>query len=247
MRTRAAFRLLNFKRRSILVQSLSQADLLDKPWLKDLSPLYRVNCSGVDFGVPANHTLSRFLIEYDHLHIHHADVRYATFRFVSIESKSLSFAYSNLDYTDWSFAELSFVNFGEQMTLNHAVFTGSSLTDVTFKEISMNGLSFEHNRICEYCVFTNVSLRHARLNHSLFHYGKFTYSSLVNANMSNGTFFRVTFEHSTLDRVDLSHADLYGATFRNVSMVDCKMNGVKLNSTTFINTDPTQCKGYRRN
>ncbi|CAF1283263.1 unnamed protein product [Adineta steineri] len=109
MRTRAAFRLLNPVRRSVLMHTLRQGGLFNELWKAEKSLLYRINASGVQFGLPTDYSFSRYLTGYNYLDIERADLRYASFHSVSIDNEP-SFAYSNLDYTDWSYGEVSFVN-----------------------------------------------------------------------------------------------------------------------------------------
>jgi len=157
MRTRSALRLLNPARRTIVVHTLFRAGLLDEAWPERKSPLYRVNISGVHFGLPPDHSFSKYLFVYDHLDIERADVRYASFHSVFFANQP-SFAFSNLDYTDWSFAEFSHIKFTDKITMNNAIFANSFLEDITFEKISMNRVSFQHNSKCNYCKFKDTPL-----------------------------------------------------------------------------------------
>ncbi|CAF1431059.1 unnamed protein product, partial [Adineta ricciae] len=216
MRTRSALRLLDPKRRTIVVHTLHQGGLLDVPWIKQQSPLFRVNCSGVDFGPSAGYTTSRFLLSYTNLDIEQADLQYATFHSVQLVN-SPTFAFSNLEYTDWSYAELEFIEFSGKLTMNYAIFTKSNFEHVTFKKIPMNGVSFQNNVNCNECISTETPLLHALFDHADIYKSKFIHLSMADANMSKGIFIGMRFEHLNLDRADFSGANLMGAVFRNVS------------------------------
>jgi uncharacterized protein YjbI with pentapeptide repeats len=244
MRTRTTLQLLDPTRRTVIVKTLFQANLLRNIWKSETSILYKANVSGVHFGQPSDrHTYGLIAMD-DFPDIEHADVRYASFRSVFFNS-SPSFAYSNLDYTDWSFSELDLIDFHNEMTMNNAIFAESQLVNVAFDAIPMNQISFEHNKHCLKCMFLETSLLGARLNHSKFVQSLFGSLSIADGNMSNGSFVESTFENVTLDRVDLSGADLRQCIFRHVSMVNCSMFGVKLQEAKFFNVNLTGCIGLQ--
>ncbi|CAF1432019.1 unnamed protein product [Adineta ricciae] len=135
MRTRNTLQSLGISRRTILLKNLIQANLLRKELKGELSMLYQANVSGIQFDQLFIHHVS------DCPDIQHADMRHASFRVMSF-SHSPSFAFSNLDYSDWSFSKLDNFDFDLTITLNNVRFTGSQLESVSFEAIPMNKVSF---------------------------------------------------------------------------------------------------------
>ena len=156
MKTNSALRQLDSARRTILVNTLLEADLFGVNIPNEDSLLYTANISGVQFNQP----LGTDIVEYHDiegfLNIAAADIRYATFRKINL-ANSPSFHYSNLDYTDWSFALLFSIRFEGQMTMNEAKFTHAILKGTTFHKIKMNRASFEYNSECVRCRFEKTS------------------------------------------------------------------------------------------
>ncbi len=156
METGTALRQLDPARRTILVQTLLEADLLDVKVAKQDALLYTANLSGVQFSRSISDTdIIRYYGINKALIIPGADLRYASFYNVFL-SNTPSFAYSNLDYTDWSFSEITNVFFKDDMTMNEAKFYGSLIYDTHFdgyrsldinyhRKIKMNRVSFEYN------------------------------------------------------------------------------------------------------
>ena len=254
MKTGTALRQLDPTRRTILVQTLLEAGLLDVKLDNRDALLYSANLSGVQFSQAVFHpNFNKYEGVNKPLVMPRADLRHASFR-NALLSKTLSLAYSNLDYTDWSFAQITNVFFRDDMSMNGATFYASLIygthfdgyrsTEINFhRQIKMNGVSFEYNVLCSHCFFQRVSLLGIRLNHSTFYEGKFTSLSMADANLSNGSFASSTFQAATLDRVDLSGADLRLCKFIFVSMIDCLMYGTKFQQTSFSNTNLTGCQG----
>jgi uncharacterized protein YjbI with pentapeptide repeats len=244
MKTRTVLQILDPTRRTIVVQTLSQAGLLRTTWKRENSLLYRANLSGVHFGEPSDLHTSDVLIRYRYLNIEQGDVQYSSFRSVFFVESPV-FAFSKLDYTDWSFSQLIHIVFEDKITMNNAVFAESQLITVTFDKILMNYVSFQHNKYCRNCRFVKTSLLGVRLDHSNFSESVFSTLSMADGNMSNGSFIYSSFETVILDRVDLSGADFQGSTFRNVSMVNCTMYGVRLHETKLTNVNLKGCKGFK--
>jgi len=243
MKTRTALRLLNSARRTILVRTLYQADLFKKNWKEEKSILFRANVSGVDFGHPIDDYEYQFKIVYDHLDIDEADVRYSSFRQVSIE-RALSFKYSNLDNTDWSYASLVEVSFIDHMSMNEAIFFQSTLKEVRFDEININRISFQNNKECQRCVFTKTPMLGARFDNSYFPGSSFSFLSMADSSMYNASFVGSSFVNVTLDRVNLSNANLEWCLFKNVSMVNCTSSKTKLDEASFHDVNLSGCKGF---
>ena len=242
MKTRTALRLLNPARRTILVRTLYQVDLFKTVWKKEKSLLYRANVSGVHFGHPPDNEEYDVYFAYNYLDIEAADVRYASFRHVHIDHSS-HFAYSNFDYTDWSYAKVTDVCFEKQTTMNEAIFFQTSFAEVCFDTIKMDRVSFQYNDLCHTCLFDKTSLTGVRLDNSRFFYSEFSSLLMTDSNMSNGSFIGSKFMNVILDRVDLSRANLHGCAFYNVSMVNCLLNETILTQTTFSIVNMTGCTG----
>ena len=243
MKTRAALRLLNPARRTILVRSLYQANLFRANWRGQEALLFRANVSGVHFGHPADDYEFDYAIFYEYLAINEADIRHASFRQVSFTT-NLSFDHSNLDNTDWSYASLLRVSFKNRMSMNDALFFQSTLKDVLFEEMDVNRISFENNKVCSKCVFRETSMLAARLDHSNFPDSSFTSLSLADSSMYNASFVGATFINVVLDRVNLSHANLAWCLFRNVSAVNCSAPKTFFRETSFYHVDFSGCKGF---
>jgi hypothetical protein len=142
MKTGAALRQLDPVRRTILIHSLLEADVLDVKVKNDQSILFKTNLSGVTFGQSLDAYDDDPCTEYEYLNIGGADVRYATFHGVCF-ANSPNFAFSNLDYTDWSFAKFLNISFEDEMTMNGARFAGAVLKGTRFnKKVIMNQASF---------------------------------------------------------------------------------------------------------
>ncbi len=254
MKTGAALRQLDPARRTILVQTLLEADLLDVKVVRHQDALlYTANLSGVQFSRSvSNISFSRYDGINKALIIPRADLRYASFNNVLL-SDNLSLTYSNLDYTDWSFALIANAFFTDDMSMNEATFYGSQIYGTRFdgyrhmsnfhRDIRMNRVSFEYNIECSHCLFQRVSLLGIRLNHSTFYEAKFFSLSMADGNLSNGSFIASTFQAVTLDRIDLSRANLGRCKFIEASMVDCFMFGTIFQQTSFSDVNLTGCKG----
>jgi uncharacterized protein YjbI with pentapeptide repeats len=242
MRTKAALRQLNSARRTIVVHTLFQADLFSESLREEKSPLYRTNVSGVQFGLPSGLIFSNYLMIYNYLDIEHADIRHASFRFVSFKNAP-SFKYSNLDYTDWSFAQLSFITFKNKLTINDAIFHKTYFKYINFQNIPMNRVSFENNIRCDYCIFNGTSLSGARLFNSSFYYSIFISVSMADVNMSYSYFFDTSFQNVTLDRVDISNIVFDYGAFNQVSMINCTMHGAMFRSTSRLDVNKRGCQG----
>ena len=243
MKTRAALRVLDSNRRTILVQSLKQAEILDVNWNKSKALFYKANVSGVHFGHPPDIDTDDFFVPYRHLFIEMADARHSTFRYINV-SNLRPFDSSNLDYTDWSFSQIKQGSFENELTVDGARFFRTTFTDVSFGRIQMNRASFQYNLKCVRCLFTGTWLLAAHLDHSTFVSSQFSQVSMADANMSSGYFTDTLFDEMNMDRVDLSGADLRTSKFIGTSMVNCSMFGTILKQAKFTRVNLTGCKGF---
>ncbi|CAF1345833.1 unnamed protein product [Adineta ricciae] len=234
MRTRNTLQSLDISRRTILLQNLIQANLLRKEWKGQLSMLYQANVSGIQFDQLFIHHVS------DCPDIQHADMRHASFRAMSF-SHSPSFAFSNLDYSDWSFSKLDKFDFDLTITLNNVRFTGSQLESVSFEAIPMNKVSFQYINNCSGCIFLNTSLLDARFDHGRFIKSMFAFSSITDGNMSSSYFVESEFHGVNLDGVDFGYTNFQRCLFYQVSMRNCSMLGMQLQNSSLSHVDLTGC------
>ncbi|CAF1283273.1 unnamed protein product [Adineta steineri] len=243
MKTEAALRQLDPPHRTILIHTLLESKVLDIIIDYEQSILYKANLSGVEFGQSLDAIHENLCIRYDMLNAAEADVRYASFRGVCLYH-SPYFAYSNLDYTDWSFSTLDNVHFENETSMNGVKFTGAVLTDVRFdKTIIMKQASFQYNIACSHCQFLKTSFLGARLDHSNFLQSTFLSLDMADVNMINGSFTASIFENVKLDRANLSGAILRACIFSSVSMINCSLSGAILNKTKFSRANLTGCTG----
>lgn len=243
MKTRAALRLLDPSRRTVVLRNIKQAGILDTHWKSSKAALFNSNVSGVDFSsLSGSDSIDYFLI-YDNLDIEMSDGRFAILRGITVSGR-LSFAFSNFDYADWSHSQLRDVMFQKFATMNHAKFTGTRLNDVSFYQVEMNHASFQRNIFCAGCIFLEASLEGVQMDYSTFQHSSFALLSMDDSNMSHAAFQKSDFANLSLDRVDLSGAHFLECRFTNVSMVNCSLSTAIFKSTFFSHVNLNGCKGF---
>ncbi|CAF1432069.1 unnamed protein product [Adineta ricciae] len=243
MKTAAALRQLDPQRRTVLVNTLFDAGILDLERDRSQSLLYRTNLSGVEFGYLVGKIDLNLCTKYDYLNAAGADLRYASFQGVCLYDSPI-FQFSNLDYTDWSNSIITNAYFQNDISMNAARFFRTQLTAVHFdKTVLMDGVSFQYNDICTHCQFVKTVLLNSRMDHSNFLDSKFVQLSMVGSNLSHGSFVQSTFQSVTFDGVDFSGAHLNRCTFCAVSMFYCSLSGTIFDRTRLSNVNMTGCTG----
>ena len=244
MKTRAALRLLDPMRRTIVIHTLIQVNLFRSEQGVMWNLLYRTNVSGVQFGRSNVEFENHDILSIDFPNLNEADARNASFRSVAI-TNSPWFHYSNFDFTDWSFSRLKTIKYIVNATMNNAIFYESLLENIEFEGLSMNYVSFKNNKNCVSCSFLDTSMKHAQLNNARFNYSIFERLSLFKSNLSNSYFNYTMFEKISLEGSDLSDAVFQRCSFRFATITDCRMSNTIFNETEFSIVDFTGCTGFK--
>ncbi|CAF0798564.1 unnamed protein product [Adineta steineri] len=243
MKTGAALRQLDPPRRSILINTLLEADLFSVQHEREQSLIYKANLSEVEFGNPLFSIDRGICNTYNYLNAAEADIQFATFQGVCLYDPP-DFAFSNLDYTDWSNSIVEKAHFQYELSMNGVKFSGSVLRGVKFdKTVMMNQASFQYISQCDHCEFVKTSLFNTRFDSSNFIDAAFSSLNIPDSNMSNGSFVGSIFKWVILDRVDLSRANLKRCKFFSVSMINCSLSQAIFDEIKFSNVTLKGCTG----
>ncbi|CAF3876583.1 unnamed protein product, partial [Adineta steineri] len=137
MRTRTTLQLLDTTRRTILVRTLFQANLLNDKWKKHMAILYNANVSGVQFDQVIDRPSYKFP------DIERADLRYTSFR-------SMSFG-ARLDHSIFIQSDFAFVSMADG-NMSNGSFIDSVFETTNFDRVDFSGADFRR------CTFRNISM-----------------------------------------------------------------------------------------
>ena len=244
MRTRMALKTVNPDRRTIIIRILHHGGLFTSEWEKEKLLLSHVNISGTQFGQLSGSNFTTYLTTYPCLIVEHADAQNATFRSIYLNSTS-SFAYTNLDNTDWSFTELHNIVFNESLQMSNTIFSYTKLKSVKFQSIPMDYVSFQKNVRCEQCVFNDTSMLFARLDQTQFFYSRFESTNMADANLTHSKFHSTIFKNVIFDRANFSYSTFFNCQFHDVSMLNSSAINTDCTDLTDVNVNEGYCLVFK--
>jgi uncharacterized protein YjbI with pentapeptide repeats len=235
---------LDTKRRSILIRSLHDANLIILKGSNDPAATSAINLQQADlrnivFGLLPNEpdTVPKYrYIRWDHLWLPYAILTNASFRHTMLDC--VTFAAATMDSVDLSFATVGNLQCSDrihesQTNFQDASLVNASLYKVSFRFASFNGAKLTFANMYEFycleCNFSSTQLSHADLSFSRIFHGLILHQERLNfykAKLNHAVVRSALFRTINFDESDWSNAQapgigIYNCTFNNAKMDNC--------------------------
>ena len=129
------------------------------------------------------------------------------------------------------------------ISMNNAMFRQVHLTDIRFRNVKLDYISFESHSVLGNCTVEKWSMQASDWSQATTPRLVLKGYLMANSNMSNTSMICAEFAQTNLDQIDFTGAVLDRGKFVDVNMRSCALTNVTLSTGILIKVDMTQRTG----